>query len=175
VTRPYIYTIGHSTRSIEELVEMLRSFDIQLLVDVRTAPSSRRYPHFNRDTLAQRLPAAGIRYAHMKDLGGWRRPQPDSPNTGWRSGGFQGYADYMATDQFREALDTLISMSRERRTAFMCAEATPYRCHRSLISDALTARGLSVGHITAPGRLEDHRVTPFARFEGHRVTYPPET
>lgn len=168
-----IFTIGHSTRTLEELVEALRAYGVRLLVDIRTAPSSRRMPHFNRDSLAETLPAAGIAYQHLKSLGGWRKSQLScSPNMAWRSPGFRAYADYMLTPEFESALTELLTLAQQRPTAIMCAEVVPYRCHRSLVSDALTVRGLKVRHIIDARRSEPHRLPPFARVSGGRVTYP---
>jgi uncharacterized protein (DUF488 family) len=168
-----VYTIGHSTRSLEELIEALLAHGVRTLVDIRTAPSSRHVPQFNREVLAEKLPAAGIAYAHMKTLGGWRkRSRADSPNTGWRSPGFRAYADYMLTAEFEAALEELLGIAREGPTAIMCAEMAPRLCHRSLVSDTLTARGLKVCHIMDAERSEPHRLTPFARMQGGRVTYP---
>lgn len=166
------YTIGHSTRTLEELIDALNAHGVRRLVDIRTLPASRHVPHFNADALSQALPRAGVEYIHLEDLGGWRKAVKGSPNTGWRSGGFRGYADYMQTDQFAAALDRLIRLAQEKRTAYMCAEATPYRCHRMLVSDALTARGFEVVHIRDAGHVEPHRMTPFAMVERMRVTYP---
>jgi len=168
-----IYTIGHSTRSLEGLIEALLAHGVRTLVDIRTAPSSRHVPHFNREVLAEALPAAGIAYVHMQALGGWRKgSRPDSPNAGWRSPGFRAYADYMLTPEFEAALEELLALARQGPTAIMCAEVAPRRCHRSLVSDMLTARGLAVRHIIDAGRSEPHRLPPFARAEGGRVTYP---
>jgi uncharacterized protein (DUF488 family) len=146
---------------------------VQLLVDVRSAPGSRRMPHFAKGALAISMPSAGIAYLHMPELGGHRRPRRDSVNGAWRNDGFRGYADYMQQPEFWAALERLRELARERRTAIMCAEAVPWRCHRSLISDALTAAGVDVGHITGTGEPSPHRMTPFARVEGGRITYPP--
>ncbi len=169
-----IYTIGHSTRTLEELIDALKSHGIGALVDIRSVPRSRHVPQFNQDALAETLPAAGIEYRHIKALGGWRKgSRPDSPNTGWRSPGFRAYADYMLTEDFEAALQELLSLARRTPAAYMCAEATPYRCHRSLVSDSLTARGLRVRHIMGPGKTQAHRLTPFARVSEGRVTYPP--
>lgn len=169
-----IYTIGHSTRTLEVLIEALKAHGVRTLVDIRTAPSSRHVPHFNRDVLAEALPAAGMSYRHMKALGGWRKgSRPDSPNAGWRSQGFRAYADYMLTAEFQAALAELLALAREGPMAIMCAEMAPRLCHRSLVSDTLTARGLRVQHIMDARRSEPHRLTPFARVEGARVTYPP--
>ena len=146
---------------------------MELLIDVRTAPGSRRMPHFAKAALEASLPEAGIAYLHAPELGGLRRPRRDSVNGGWRNDSFRGYADYMQTAEFWSALERLIEVARERRTAVMCAEAVPWRCHRSLIADALTVRGIEVGHITGPGRPSPHHITPFAKVLDGRITYPP--
>jgi uncharacterized protein (DUF488 family) len=159
---------------VEEFVALLTRWDVGLLVDVRSVPRSRRNPQFNDDTLPGSLAGAGIEYVRSPALGGWRRPRPDSPNTGWRLESFRGYADYMLTDRFKIAVDDLISQaSAGRHLAIMCAEAMPWRCHRSLISDAIIARGHKVCHIMSLEKAEVHRLTPFARVEGDRITYPP--
>jgi uncharacterized protein (DUF488 family) len=170
-----IYTIGHSTRTIEEFVALLREHGIGLLVDVRRFPGSRRHPHFGSAALAGSLREAGIGYAHAEALGGRRRSEGGaaSPNTAWRNDAFRAYADYMATPEFRAALERLIALSRERPTVIMCAEAVPWRCHRRLITDALLARGVPVADIVGPGqaspaRLSEHAV---ARGDGS-VVYP---
>jgi uncharacterized protein (DUF488 family) len=168
-----VMTIGHSTRSLEELVELLRLHGVELLVDVRTVPASRRMPHFAKASLERSLPAHGIAYLHMPELGGLRKPRPDSINTGWRNGSFRGYADYMQTPEFWNAVARLEELARERRIAVMCAEAVPWRCHRSLIADALVVRGDEVAHITSMSEPAPHRMTPFARVENGRITYPP--
>src|SRR5436853_7815876 len=140
-----IYTMGHSTRSFEQLVAILRSFDIRAVADVRLIPRSRRHPHFNDEFLAEQLPRHAIAYLPFKSLGGRRRPRKDSPNTGWHNESFRGYADFMQTEAFARALNELMEAARERpTTTTMCAEAVPWRCHRSLISDALLVRGLNV-------------------------------
>jgi uncharacterized protein (DUF488 family) len=167
-----IYTIGHSTRALDELLAMLRARGVTTLVDVRTIPRSRRNPQFARDSLSGSLPPASIRYLHVPGLGGLRRPRPDSTNTGWRNASFRGYADYMETAEFERNLQTLIGEAARGPVALMCAEAVPWRCHRSLIADALTARGIAVEHILSASATEPHRLTPFARVEGTRVTYP---
>jgi len=143
------------------------------LVDVRSVPASRRMPHFARAALEQSLPAHGIAYEHMPDLGGLRKPRPDSTNLGWRNVGFRGYADYMQTDEFWDAIARLEGLAGARRVAVMCAEAVPWRCHRSLIADALTLRGDRVMHITGKAAPTAHSLTPFARVEAGRITYPP--
>ena len=167
-----VYTIGHSTRSLDELVDLLRGQRVTLLADVRTVPASRRVPHFNRAALAVELPARDIEYVHLPALGGLRRPRLDSPNTGWQNQSFRGYADHMASAEFRAAVDRLIAMGRDRDLAVMCAEAVPWRCHRSLIADALTVRGVEVRHIVGGGGTQVHSLTPFARVDGDALTYP---
>jgi uncharacterized protein (DUF488 family) len=167
-----IHTIGHSTHSIEDFIGLLKAHSIGALVDVRTVPRSRHVPQFNKGSLEQKLAAAGIRYVHMKELGGWRRPRADSPNTGWRSAGFRGYADYMLTAEFDAAISQLIGLAQQERVAIMCAEAVPRRCHRSLIADALTVRGVEVRHIMGAGEATPHELTDFAKVDGVRITYP---
>jgi uncharacterized protein (DUF488 family) len=159
---PLLYTVGHSTRTLDEFVALLRSFDMERVVDVRTVPRSRHNPQFDRDTLAAALHNRRLDYLHMPGLGGLRHPRPDSSNLGWRNSSFQGFADYMQTEAFHEALGQLIVVCEERRTAVMCAEAVPWRCHRSLIADALVARGCSVEHIMAPGVSRAHVLNPLA-------------
>jgi hypothetical protein len=165
-------TIGHSTRSIEEFLDLLRHHGVERLVDIRTIPRSRRNPQFNTEALAKSLVREGIDYAHIKELGGLRHPRPDSINLGWRNEGFRGYADYMQTGEFDEAVSRLLQQCEGKRCAVMCAEAVPWRCHRSLLSDALVARGIGVEHILSGGRHDVHNLTPFARIENERVTYP---
>lgn len=170
-----IFTIGHSTRSLDELVALLRAHGVERVVDVRTVPRSRRHPHFWREALAESLPRNGIEYLHLRRLGGLRKPWKEgSPNGAWRNESFHGYADHMQTDEFAAALAELIELARHGRVAVMCAEAVPWRCHRSLIADALVARGFEVRHILTARRADRHKPTPFARFEGTRVTYPPQ-
>jgi 3-methyladenine DNA glycosylase/8-oxoguanine DNA glycosylase len=172
---PRILALGHSTRSLDELVDLLRGHGVALLADIRSFPRSRTNPQFNRETLAAALPRRGIRYVHLPRLGGRRRGLGrDSPNTGWRNAAFRGYADYLATPEFAAGLDELLALARAGTVAMMCSEAVPWRCHRSLVADALFARGEAVGHVTGPGPARLHRPTPFARFDGGRVTYPPE-
>jgi uncharacterized protein (DUF488 family) len=158
-----VYTVGHSTRGLEDFLALLGEYRIEELVDVRRFPTSRRHPHFAGEALARALGAAGIAYAHEPDLGGYRKPRPDSPNTAWRVAGFRGYADYMDTPAFRTALDRVIERASVRATAVMCAEITPLRCHRRLIADALVARGLVVVHILGLGKTETHALNPDAR------------
>ncbi len=167
-----IWTVGHSTRTWEAFLSLLQEGRIRLLADVRHFPTSARVPWTNRDALAAGLEAAGIGYAHLEGLGGYRKPRPDSRNLGWRNSGFRGYADHMESDEFSVALDRLLASAREQWTAIMCAEAVPWRCHRGLLSDALLARGVRVVHILGPGATQDHKLTPFAKVHGGRVTYP---
>ena len=166
-----IFTIGHSTRPLEEFLALVREVGTDVLVDVRIAPGSRRHPHFAGDTLARALAEHRIEYLHLKGLGGRRRARPGSPHQAWRVEGFRGYADHMETAVFQEALDAVIVRAQARTVTLMCAEAVPWRCHRRLIADALTVRGIEVVHILAPGRLEPHHLPPFARAEGARVIY----
>jgi uncharacterized protein (DUF488 family) len=167
-----VYTIGHSTRSLEVFVALLRAHGVVQLADVRTIPKSRRHPHFAQDALSASLPAAGIAYRHFPGLGGLRKPSPDSGNGGWRHAGFRGYADYMQTAAFEVALEQLIEWSRENPTAVMCAEAVWWQCHRQLIADALIARRVEVRHIMGDKAAPAHTLTAFARVDGLRVTYP---
>lgn len=168
-----ILTVGHSTRTIDEFLALLRGHAVQRLVDVRTIPRSRHNPQFNAGNLEASLSAAGIAYLHLKELGGLRRPRPDSPNGGWRNASFRGYADYMQTLPFDSALQRCISLGSRERLALMCAEAVPWRCHRSLISDALLVRGIDVLEITSPAASRAHALTPWARVNGTIITYPP--
>jgi uncharacterized protein (DUF488 family) len=169
-----VYTVGHSTRPLTEFIGLLQGFSVELVADVRTVPRSRRNPQFNRETLHRELAAAGLGYVHLPRLGGLRHPKADSPNLGWRNPSFRGFADYLGTPEFEAGLAELMELARERRTSLMCAEALPWRCHRSLIADALTVRGVTVEHLLGPGRAEPHRLTPFARVKAGRLTYPPE-
>jgi uncharacterized protein (DUF488 family) len=168
-----ILAIGHSTRTQAELVDLLQASGVQVLADIRTIPRSRRNPQFDAGVLAPALAAAGIRYAHLPQLGGLRRAHKDSPNGAWRNASFRGYADHMDSAEFEEGLVTLRALAREGPVALLCAEAVPWRCHRSLVADALHARGVVVQHITGRGRTAPHRLTPFAVIEGRRVRYPP--
>jgi uncharacterized protein (DUF488 family) len=167
-----IFTIGHSTRPIDEFVALLRANGIKQLIDIRTIPKSRHNPQFNGDTLAKSLRAARIRYLHMKDLGGLRRAKPDSINLGWRNASFRGFADYMQTQEFAEALERAIKLAATRPTALMCAEAVPWRCHRSLVADALLVRGIRALEIVSKTEPKAHKLTPFAHIRGTKVTYP---
>jgi uncharacterized protein (DUF488 family) len=167
-----IFTVGHSTRTLEEFLDLLRDHRIGCLIDVRTAPRSRRRPHFSKEYLEEALPPKGITYLHEPDLGGWRRPVRDSPNTGWKNKSFQGYADYMAMPRFESALGRVTEAGARGRVAIMCAEAVWWRCHRMLISDALTVRGWRVLHIGVGVAPQAHRLTTFAVASSERVTYP---
>jgi uncharacterized protein (DUF488 family) len=167
-----VFTIGHSTCAIEELLRLLQAGGITHVADVRAVPRSRRSPQYNREALAATLRAAGVGYTHMAGLGGRRRPRPDSVNTGWENLSFRGYADYMQTPAFAESLEAVLSLARRERVAVLCAEAVPWRCHRSLIADALAARGVAVEHIVGATR-RPHTLTAWACVEGTRVTYPP--
>jgi uncharacterized protein (DUF488 family) len=166
-----LLTIGHSTHPIGEFISILEAQGVDLLVDVRTVPRSRHNPQFNRDALAQALAEAEIRYVHMAGLGGLRHAHADSPNKAWRNASFRGYADYMQTAAFRENLDRLIDLSQQVPTVIMCAEAVPWRCHRSLIADALVVRGIPVEHIMTAMSAHAHKLTPFARVSGHDILY----
>jgi uncharacterized protein (DUF488 family) len=167
-----VLTIGHSNRTIEDFLGMLKAHGVQLLVDVRTVPRSRHNPQFNRETLPGSLAAEAIEYRHMPGLGGLRHARKDSINTGWRNDSFRGYADYMQTPEFAENIRELLALEAARRVAVMCAESVPWRCHRSLIADALTARGIPVEHIMSATKANPHKLTSFARVDGERVTYP---
>lgn len=165
-------TVGHSTRAIDEFVGLLRQHGVKRLVDIRTIPRSRRNPQFNSEALAKSLRLEGIDYAHIKELGGLRHPRRDSINTGWRNASFRGYSDYMQTEELQEAVERLLQLCAGKRCAVMCAESVPWRCHRSLLADALTARGIAVEHILGGSRRQVHSITPFARVKDARVTYP---
>lgn len=169
---PPIFTIGHSTRPIDEFIELLRANGVKQLIDIRTIPKSRHNPQFNGDALAKSLRAARIRYLHMKELGGLRHAKPDSINLGWRNASFRGYADYMQTSEFATALDSAIKLGAERPTALMCAEAVPWRCHRSLVADALLVRGIHALELIGSAKPKEHKLTPFARVHGKKITYP---
>lgn len=169
-----VYSIGHSTRTLDELVHLLQAAGVTVLADIRTIPRSRHNPQFNADSLPKALGAHGLRYAHLTRLGGLRKARKDSINDGWRNASFRGFADYMLTDDFEVGLAELRALATTDTVALMCAEAVPWRCHRSLVADALTARGAEVQHITGSARSTRHRVTPFAKVDGNRVTYPAE-
>ena len=167
-----IWTIGHSTRPIDEFVSLLKQNEIKLLVDVRTWPGSKRYPQFNKEALVESLNAHAIRYGHFPELGGKRKSKPDSRNTAWRNASFRGYADYMETEQFQEGIDRLLSVATETgATAIMCAEAVWWRCHRSLIADYLKARGVEALHILGTNKVEPHPYTSAARIVNGELSY----
>ncbi|HET9845076.1 MAG TPA: DUF488 domain-containing protein [Nitrospira sp.] len=169
---PQLWTIGHSTKPIEDFLAMLRSHGIQRLVDVRTIPRSRHNPQYDTEALAAHLKKAKLTYRHMPQLGGLKKAKKDSVNAGWKNASFRGYADYMQSEQFRSALEQLMAESREWATAVMCAEAVPWRCHRSLIADALLIRGWVIRHIMTKTKADTHRLTPFAVVAADRITYP---
>jgi uncharacterized protein (DUF488 family) len=169
-----VLTIGHSTRTIEEFLSILKAHGVERLVDVRSIPKSRRVPQFNSDALAASLRPQGIEYVHIKNLGGLRHAKKDSVNLGWRNASFRGYADYMASDGFRDGLEQLLELASAKRTAIMCAEAVPWRCHRSLIGDALLVRGVNVEDIMSATSARPHEMTPFARVSGLNIVYPAE-
>lgn len=169
-----VFTVGHSTLPIERFSALLHLYGIECLADIRTVPRSRHNPQFNSETLGPALKPQNIEYVPLPALGGLRRARKDSPNTGWRNTSFRGYADYMQTDEFAAGLGMLIHMSREKRTAIMCAEAVPWRCHRSLVADALVVRGIPAVEILSESSYRPHTLTPFARVDGTQVTYPPE-
>lgn len=166
-----IWTIGHSTLSIEQFIAIMTSFGIKLLIDVRSFPGSRRYPHFNKENLRASLTAAGIGYLHMPELGGRRKTRPDSQNVAWRNKSFRGYADYMETVAFREGIEGLMKLASEQRTAIMCAEAVWWRCHRSLIADYLKAAGVVVTHILGEGKSDEHPYTSAAQLVNGKLSY----
>lgn len=167
-----IFTLGHSTRLIEEFIGLLRSCEIEKVVDVRTIPRSRHNPQFNVEALRLSLRENGIGYVHMKGLGGLRHPVKDSVNAGWHNPSFRGFADYMQTEEFEETLEKLMEMAKKKRLSLMCAEALPWRCHRSLIADALIIRGMEVTHILSSASLRLHTMTSFAKVRRKRITYP---
>lgn len=170
-----VLTIGHSTRTIEEFIELLHAHAVSRVVDVRTVPRSRHNPQFDKDSLPASLGQAGLRYVHMPGLGGLRHARRDSINTGWRNASFRGYADYMQRPEFAVNLKELIALARQERIAIMCAEAVPWRCHRSLIGDALTVRGIRTEDIMSLVNRRLHTLTPFAKVRGKTITYPAES
>jgi uncharacterized protein (DUF488 family) len=167
-----VLTIGHSTRTWKVFLELLRAHRVKRVIDVRSIPRSRHNPQFNRETLCTKLRAARIGYVHLRKLGGLRHARRDSPNMGWRNTSFRGFADYMQTPEFDAGLQRLIKLARQKRSAVMCAEVVPWRCHRSLIADALTVRGIRVEDIMSKKRSPKHSVTSFGRVRGDRITYP---
>jgi uncharacterized protein (DUF488 family) len=167
-----VLTVGHSTRKIEEFLRLLKAHGATCVVDVRSVPRSRHNPQFNHDTLPASLATARIAYTHLKGLGGLRRPRPHSINTGWENPSFRGYADYMQTPEFEASLQRLIEIAKKEHVAIMCAEAVPWRCHRSLIADALVARGIPTEHILSEARRESHTLRSFVKRKGIHITYP---
>ena len=167
-----ILTIGHSTRALDDFVNILRAHDVTKLVDIRTIPRSRHNPQFNQETLAERLKESAIEYIPMKQLGGLRHPRADSPNTGWKNSSFRGFADYMQTQEFARGIDQLIVLAQNGQGALMCAEVLPWRCHRWLIADALTIRGMQVEHIMTIKKRTKHSLTRWARIAAGQITYP---
>jgi len=172
VHKPHVYTIGHSTRTIESFISILKVYGIKEVVDIRTIPRSRHNPQFNKDTFPESLKKSNIRYVHMAGLGGLRHATPDSVNKAWRNASFRGYADYMQTSEFESALEKLVELSGRRRVVLMCAEALPWRCHRSLVADALLIRKIHAIDIFSPTISKKHLLTPWAKVRGKRVTYP---
>jgi uncharacterized protein (DUF488 family) len=171
---PLVMTIGHSTHTIEEFIHLLQTHGTTCVVDVRTVPRSRHNPQFNKVSLPRSLKKAGLGYVHMPGLGGLRHTKDDSPNTGWRNASFRGYADYMQTPEFAQSLEELIRLASQDRIVLMCAEAVPWRCHRSLIADALLVRGIRTEDIMSATRRQAHTLTPFAKVRGTAITYPTE-
>ena len=169
-----IMTIGHSTRPVAEFIHLLKAHDVKRLVDVRTIPRSRHNPQFNRDQLSPALHSARLHYRYMPGLGGFRHARLDSINIAWQNASFRGFADYMQTSEFKNSLGALIELAKLEQIAIMCAEAVPWRCHRSLIADALLARGVEAREITSATRARPHTLTPWGRVNGTRVTYPGE-
>lgn len=168
-----VYTIGHSTREFTDFVSLLREHGIEVLADVRSIPRSRHNPQYEQTTLQEVLPKEGVEYLWLKNLGGRRHTLKNSPNMGWRNESFRGYADYMQTPEFADAVAELIELASKKRVAIMCAEAVPWRCHRSLVGDALLVRGVEVQDIMAPGKATPHTLTKFAKVVGTTLTYPP--
>ena len=169
-----VLTIGHSTHALEEFIGLLQAHGVNTVADVRTIPRSRRNPQFSQDTLPQALKAAGIAYLHLPGLGGLRHAHADSPNMAWRNASFRGFADYMQTAEYVQNIERLIELIGQAHVALMCAEAVPWRCHRSLIADSLTVRGIAVEHIMSKTHRQPHKLTPWAHVDGTRITYPAE-
>ena len=172
MSQSVVFTIGHSTRSIGDFIHLLKSHGVQRVIDVRTLPRSRFNPQFDVARLPADLRAAHIRYTHLPGLGGLRHPRRESVNAGWRNKSFRGYADHMQTATFKRSFERCLELASAERVALMCAEAVPWRCHRSLIADALVARGINAIEITSPSRVRPHALTPFAQVDGTDVTYP---
>lgn len=171
-SQPTVLTVGHSTRPLGDFIALLKSHGVERIADVRTVPRSRHNPQFNRETLPAALRKAKISYVHLAKLGGLRHARPDSINTGWRNASFRGFADYMQTPDFEVGLARLVELAKKKTIAIMCAEAVPWRCHRSLIADALLVRRIPVEHILSGLRRQPHKLTPFASVRGRRITYP---
>lgn len=167
-----VFTVGHSTRTVDQLAQLLAEQDVELLCDIRTVPKSRHNPQFHVDRLPAELAPYQLSYTHLSGLGGWRAATAESPNDGWRNTGFRNYADYMLTDKFTDALDGLLKTASQATPALMCAEAVPWRCHRWLVADALLVRDVPVRHILGPGQVRDATLTSFAQVNGTRITYP---
>ena len=167
-----VFTIGHSTRTWKVFLELLRAHGIKRVIDVRSIPRSRHNPQFNREALSAKLRSARIGYVHLRKLGGLRHARRDSPNMGWRNASFRGFADYMQTPDFEAGLQRLTKLAKQKKSALMCAEAVPWRCHRSLIADALVVRGIRVADIIGGKRSQVHILTSFGRVQGNRITYP---
>jgi uncharacterized protein (DUF488 family) len=167
-----IFTIGHGTRSIDEFIGLLNTYKIQRVVDVRTIPRSRHNPQFNKETLPKKLKKVHIGYIHIKGLGGLRHAKKDSVNMAWRNASFRGFADYMQTEDFKKNIERLIKIARQKKIVIMCAESVPWRCHRSLIADALFVRGIKIKHIMSHRTYSDHNITPWAKMKDYQVNYP---
>ncbi len=167
-----ILTVGHSTLTVDAFLAVLDAHGVQQIADIRAVPRSARHPHFSQGALAGRLAGASIGYGHFPELGGWRRPRPDSRNTAWRSEGFRGYADHMLTSRFETAVSELLQFAAQQPTAVMCAEAVFWRCHRALLSDALLVRGLNVVHVLSRDVTRAHRLSGFARLVDGKLLYP---
>jgi uncharacterized protein (DUF488 family) len=167
-----VLTIGHSTRTLDEFIQLLEVYGVTLVVDVRTVPRSRHNPQFNKETLPDTLKHYGVRYIHMPEIGGLRHPKHESVNTAWKNSGFRGYADYMQTQEFTDSLLKIVALARESRLVLMCAEALPWRCHRNLISDALVVRHMRVEHIISKDSVINHELNSLAQVEGTKITYP---
>jgi uncharacterized protein (DUF488 family) len=174
VNMELVCTIGHSNRAVGEFIDLLRLNDVECVLDIRTVPRSRHNPQFGQDVLPASLAQAGIAYLHVAGLGGLRHPRKDSLNGGWRNTSFRGYADYMQTAEFAENVEAIIDLARTTRCVLMCAESVPWRCHRSMVADALWVRGVRVEHIINKQKRRTHTLTPFARVDGTRITYPQE-
>ena len=172
MSRTTVWTIGHSTRDLDEFIELLKESNVKAVADVRSFPGSRKFPHFNAENLAISLPSAGIDYVPFKQLGGRRKVRKDSPHTVWRHEAFRGYADYMDTDDFTKGIQALLELAEKERTAIMCSEAVWWRCHRSMISDYLKSIGVRVIHIMAPGKTEEHPYTSAASIVDGTLIYP---